>query len=467
MDNWFVSANLQGLETRGTLLRLDRYVVVFEVYQPLFPARVSEVLNEFRILVEGEPVYTGRAVISNLLFTGAAVAVEARLEEPGVLSRIPRSNGTSTYRAAHDAFFTEWEKEARLPAELKIAVLDLYTYLSDLKLLCEEAQVSAIADPLSSRAETELRIASELAPAALPCIDALHERFEEACKGLPRDLEGAAQALVRRQLHPYFLCAPFGHRTYQKPLGYAGDYEIMNMIHRNTFEGGSLFARVVHFWLVSQWAAKSVRNRIAHMKGRILEAGLRAELSRRKARILNIGCGPAREVRDLMSDSPAADWTDFHLVDFDQETLEFVSRSLSEAKALNRRATDFHTTRMSVHQLLKYSTQPLRSPLGSGYDLIYCGGLFDYFSDRVCRQLVSMYYEWLAPGGQVIVANMHDEQKPFRRMVEFLLDWRLLYRDGPCMASFVPPAAPPDAWSVVHEAALANLFLEIRKPPEG
>jgi extracellular factor (EF) 3-hydroxypalmitic acid methyl ester biosynthesis protein len=105
--------------------------------------------------------------------------------------------------------------------------------------------------------------------------------------------------------------------------------------------------------------------------------------------------------------------------------------------------------------------------LGSGYELIYCSGLFDYFSDRVCRQLVAMYYEWLAPGGRLVVANMNDEQKPFRRMVEYLLDWRLIYRDGPCMESFVPAHAPRDSWAVFHEPALANLFLEVRKPPEA
>ncbi len=64
--------------------------------------------------------------------------------------------------------------------------------------------------------------------------------------------------------------SPFGHRTYHKPIGYAGDYEMMNMIYRNQPEGRSLFEKLIHLLLVSQWPAKSVRNRIAHLRENIL-----------------------------------------------------------------------------------------------------------------------------------------------------------------------------------------------------
>jgi extracellular factor (EF) 3-hydroxypalmitic acid methyl ester biosynthesis protein len=117
---------------------------------------------------------------------------------------------------------------------------------------------------------------------------------------------------------------------------------------------------------------------------------------------------------------------------------------------------------MSVTQLIKYMSQPMNSPLGVNFDLIYCGGLFDYLSDQMCRQLVSLFYEWIAPGGLVLVANMNDQQRPFRYMVEYLLDWHLIYRDARCMASFAPEKT--DNWSVIGEPVAVNLFLEARKP---
>jgi extracellular factor (EF) 3-hydroxypalmitic acid methyl ester biosynthesis protein len=85
-------------------------------------------------------------------------------------------------------------------------------------------------------------------------------------------------------------------------------------------------------------------------------------------------------------------------------------------------------------------------------------------SERLCKQLVSMFYELLAPGGLVIVANMDDHQKPFRHMVEFLLDWHLLYRNPRSMSAWVPEAAPADSWSLVSEPVAVNMFLEVRKP---
>ena len=47
------------------------------------------------------------------------------------------------------------------------------------------------------------------------------------------DLHGPHEAYLRRHLHPLLLCSPFAYRTYQKPLGYAGDYEMVNMIVRD------------------------------------------------------------------------------------------------------------------------------------------------------------------------------------------------------------------------------------------
>jgi extracellular factor (EF) 3-hydroxypalmitic acid methyl ester biosynthesis protein len=357
-----------------------------------------------------------------------------------------------------------WQEQARLLPEFKLAVLDLHVYLTKLKLLLEEVEMALLSHPSEKRADLERRASEDLASRVVSHIDSLHERFEEAAERIPPEQRAAHQALVRQLLHPLFLCAPFGYRTYRKPLGYAGDYEIMNMIHRNTFEGESLFAKLVHYWFVSQWAAQSVRNRVAHMKSRIVQETLRVALQDRPARILNLGCGPAREVQNFIAEDDISDRADFTLVDFDAETLDFVSSTLQQVALQAGRRTRFRVEKFSVCQMLRCATQPSRSPFGTQYDLVYCGGLFDYFSDQVCQQLVGMFYHWLAPGGRVVVANMHEQRKPFRYMLELLLDWHLIYRDASCMSSFLPDEARREEWTVFHEPVAANLFLEARKP---
>jgi extracellular factor (EF) 3-hydroxypalmitic acid methyl ester biosynthesis protein len=241
----------------------------------------------------------------------------------------------------------------------------------------------------------------------------------------------------------------------------------MNMIHRNTFEGASLYAKMVHFWLVKQWAAQSVRNRVAHMKARLLEETLRVSREKRPARFMSLGCGPAREVQDFMTESALSDLADFTLVDFDPETLDHVASTINRAKTHHGRQTAVHVRRLAANDIVKFSTQPSRNPLGANFDMIYCGGLFDYLSDRLCKKLVGIFYDWLAPGGRLVVANMHDQRKPFRYMVELMLDWHLIYRDVSCMSTFLPEQVRADSWSVVHEPVAANLFLEVRKPDKS
>ena len=451
-----------GVKLHGKLIKLTRLAVAFEIYDPGVALRLSEILDDFTIFLDDQQAYSGRAVVSNIVQTATLTMCEAELDEPGVYVGINMPfNGNISFLDAYHSFFGKWQNQMKVLPEFKMIVLDIQSYLSDLKLLLEQFEISIVTHPSRHRSEIEPQIFHDLAPAILSNIDAMHERFEEVARRVEPELRGPYQALVHRQLHPLFLCAPFGHRTYHKPLGYAGDYEIMNMIHRNAFEGESLYAKMVHYWLVNQWAAKSVRNRVAHMKTKLLEETARVTRQGRVARILNLGCGPAREVQQFISEHRVADHAELTLLDFDAETLNYAVSKLEEIKHAHKRQTQIQSKLMSVTQLVKYIAQPANSPLGTGFDLIYCGGLFDYLSDQMCRQLVSLFYEWLAPEGLVVVANMNDQQKPFRHMVEFLLDWHLPYRDARCMSSFAPEKA--DDWSVISEPLAVNLFLEARK----
>ena len=73
--------NSQGMEVQANLLRLTRYSVVFEVYNPYSILQLSEVLSDFRILANKRLIYRGKAVVSNLLNTGLVLVCEASLED--------------------------------------------------------------------------------------------------------------------------------------------------------------------------------------------------------------------------------------------------------------------------------------------------------------------------------------------------------------------------------------------------
>jgi hypothetical protein len=58
-DSLIVCRNSQGLEVRATPLRMTRHLVVFEVYNPYSILQLSEVLNEFQIIVNERLIYSG------------------------------------------------------------------------------------------------------------------------------------------------------------------------------------------------------------------------------------------------------------------------------------------------------------------------------------------------------------------------------------------------------------------------
>ena len=114
-------------------------------------------------------------------------------------------------------------------------------------------------------------------------------------------------------------------------------------------------------------------------------------------------------------------------------------------------------------QLLKEAGKATSTSAVRQYDLVYCAGLFDYVSDRVCRRLNELFYHLLAPGGLMVVTNV-DASKPFRHSMDFLLEWHLIYRDRAAMERLVPAQAQPGSATVTADPTGVNLFLEIRKP---
>jgi len=95
------------------------------------------------------------------------------------------------------------------------------------------------------------------------------------------------------------------------------------------------------------------------------------------------------------------------------------------------------------------------------YDYVYCAGLFDYLSDRTCKRLVQHFLNWTAPGGLVVVTNVHTAN-PTRYRMEHVMEWYLIYRNEARMR-----ALTADGGEIRVDATGVNVFLDIRKPAAG
>jgi extracellular factor (EF) 3-hydroxypalmitic acid methyl ester biosynthesis protein len=450
----------EGIELRAKLGKLTPYVATFDAGHLPTALRASEVLNNFKIISGDRVIYFGRAVVSNVIHTNESLFCEAKLVSLGSETAffLPPTESASNLEEAYHVFFQNWQNNYRLSPEFKVLVADVQSYLTGVRHWLEGLEFGLKTQ--GDRQEQEQAILKVIAPRIIEAFNGQHQRFEEMIYAAPPEARMAHQDFVRKHWHKLFLGSPFGHRTFHKPNGYAGDYEMMNMIYRNEPEGGSLFEKLIHLLLVSQWPARSVRNRIAHLRDNILNETARVARSDKIARIMNIGCGAAKEVQDFLAETHLSDSADFTLVDFNEETLSFAGGKLAEARRQFSRRTPVRTQQMSVYELLKRSRQ--NDPHREKFDLIYCAGLFDYLPPDTCRALMGLWYDSLLAGGLMLIANMNDS-KPFRNFIEFILDWQLIYRDSREFLSLVPEHCR-ETTQVITEPTSVNLFLHVRKP---
>lgn len=464
-DSIILCDNSQGVPVRATLLRMTRYTASFEVYNPYSILQLSEVLTNFRIVVSGKILYSGRSIVNNMVNTGIVLVCEGTLDEESWLDLDVLSPAKQIERLSNDfeQIIGEWNKIEQISPDLKIVVSDAQALLLDMRRWLEQVELALRSSPAEERTKTELTIIEKLNTLILPLTQRVFRRFEQITDSVGDDVAAIHRAYTRRQLHPLILCAPFVHRTYQKPLGYAGDYEMVNMILRDPLEGSSLFAKVVNAHFVGAPASEAHRNRVKYLTEMLSrETRRRAKLGL-NTRVFNLGCGPAKEVQNFLSYDDLCDRAEIALLDFNDETLDMTGKILNDIKMKHRRNTRLHMIKRSVHQILKEGARIGETDSGNTYDIVYCAGLFDYLSDRICRRLIETFYELLSPGGMLVTTNV-EASNPSRGTMEYLMDWHLIYRSAEQFRELAPAEVAPENCRVLADATGVNIFMEIKKP---
>ena len=452
--------NSQGMEVQANLLRLTRYSVVFEVYNPYSILQLSEVLSDFRILANKRLIYRGKAVVSNLLNTGLVLVCEASLEdgwqEVDFLSGV---TGEADLGSQFAGFMSEWKAANKVQDAFKISVADMSSTLTGVQHWMGGIDVGIRSTATRRREDLEREIFSNIQKKVIEEVIPAMESFEEVAGRIPEEEMPSHKSYIRRELHPIVLCSPFLYRTYTKPLGYAGDYEMVNMMLRDPYEGASSFAKLLNYAMLNTEPVVAHRNRIDYLVD-MLDRESSRRFGRGRARAFNLGCGPAEEVLRFLKDHDSSDLMEFDLLDFNPETLEYTRERLDKVRMGMARNTQMRFLPRSVHQILKAAVQPGGDPELGNYDVVYCAGLFDYLSQRVGKRLVEFFCSIAKPGGLVVVTNVADSN-PRKAWMEYLMEWNLIYRGKEEMLDLVPVGAPVKRVEVKADTTGVNLFLEI------
>lgn len=463
-ENFVTFQTADGLELRGALARLTRHAVFFELHNPDMVPRFSEALDEFKIVFQERTIYSGHAVVRNLVNMGSTVVCETTLNEVHWrdvdLGSVLNRDGALAQE--FKAFINEWQKLYTILPEYKVVLTDMQTFLSDLRTWLEQIEIGIRAAPAGDRIKLENETAKKLEPEITATINSLFEKFEEVSNRVDEDLVPVHHAFGKRLLHPLLLSSPFVHRTFYKPLGYPGDYEMVNMMLRDPFEGGSLLAKMINAYALRLPPIVAHRNRITYLSERLSKESLRVMVRGGTARVFNLGCGPAHEVQRFLAKDEVANFTHFTLADFNEETLRHTTKVLDNLKQQHACRATLQLQRKTVNQLIKAADRKVEYFHGDLYDLVYCAGLFDYLSDQTCQKLMEIFYDMLAPDGLLIVTNVDDHSA--RNEMECFLEWHLVHRDEKRMKAIVPPSILSQDISLKRDPTGVNLFMEIRKP---
>ncbi len=282
------------------------------------------------------------------------------------------------------------------------------------------------------------------------------DRIDAALRLAPRRERDALREYSLRHLHELLMHSPCMNRARHKPLGYPGDYEVMNSLYTAQFAGPTLFAKAVNLAFVSTAAGCAVRARKNLLKA-LLSALLDSAPRDSPVRILSIAAGPAQEIFELLHERDTIP-IPLEIVLFDQDKRALAFSYSRLKRVVSARWRD-RVRLVHLHDSIKRLLRGAAVFSGQGaFDAVYSCGLFDYLQRPTATSLCRSLYALLAPGGTLYVGNMVPECRS-RWVMELHLDWYLVYRERSEMREFARMAAPDARMDILEEATGINPFV--------
>lgn len=454
--------NSQGEAARGTLTSVQRRSLVMEIYNPYSIVQVSEVLSELTVRSGERSIYKGKAIVVSLVNTGLMAVVSVSLSDEW--SEFNAINGDMS-RVSEEAsrFVEEWETRFRIARSYQVIISEFRAFLSEASKWADQADMSDVL-PRDQEGRIRQDVFYDLAEPLMRKGGEYLSWLEEEGKKIPQEDSVAHRNFAQTALHPLLLRAPFVYRTFAKPLGYAGDYEMVNQILADPRQGSSTYFQIVNAFFLRAAVAQAHRNRIDILNGYLDKAAERAGRDRRRMAVLNVGCGPAIEIRRFIARHSSPDLLSFTLLDFSEPTIDYTRARIDEVCKQESKTAHVQFVHQSVHDLLKLASRKEAPPDQGAFDLVYCAGLFDYLSDKVCSRLLQYFVSRTNPGGTVLVTNVHSSN-PQRIAMEHLLEWHLIYRDESQLENLLP--VPRTQTRLYTDETGANVFADFVVSPKA
>jgi extracellular factor (EF) 3-hydroxypalmitic acid methyl ester biosynthesis protein len=444
----------------GPLPVLDLSTVGFGAAAPAELALApGSVLESFQLLVGERPIWTGEAVVVH----GGPDRIGARFTS-GVLDlRHLRLGATMDQRLAIHA-----ERRQRLPPEWRAAVGDLRLLLEDVRLELEQLERTETDDPLR-RGDEEAKLFERMRASWGTSFYAAAAELHRMSGGFDKGTAALGRGYASAMLMPIFMACPLHRRAFEKPLGYAGDFRMMELCFAREFGGEGLFGRFLHSIGQNYTLARAVVAREAVSREAI--RALASSEGEGPVRVLALAAGPAIELRRFLDDpGPVRRPVELILLDQDPSAHEAAHRHLSRALLERHRGTlpiTVQCLHFSVRQLLRPRTPEDRRIVSenlANLDLVYSAGLYDYLPERVAASLTNLLHGLTRPGGRLLLGNL-VETPDSTWIMDYVWGWPLVYRTDETMLRLADGLEPtPQHVGITRDATGRCLFLDVTKP---
>jgi len=273
-----------------------------------------------------------------------------------------------------------------------------------------------------------------------------------------REIREATKEFTELVLTPEMRLGAIWDRSYAKPLGYPGDFIVMNQVYDNTRVGADVYQQLVH--RLGLEVAECIATRMEVVRSHI-NTVVRERGEGRAAKILSLGCGSAREVESFLATQRVSGRrVDFTLIDQETAALRYAQEHAYPHVLSSKGQFNVQCINLSFTDILRWTNGISMLP---PQDLVYSVGLLDYLTDRRATGLVHRLYSALAPGGLLIIGNMNETPLSNLWPMEFIADWTLEYRNEPQMLAWADGLQARTVWTETEPTGRVRLLF-IRKP---
>jgi extracellular factor (EF) 3-hydroxypalmitic acid methyl ester biosynthesis protein len=227
-----------------------------------------------------------------------------------------------------------------------------------------------------------------------------------------------------------------------KPHGYHGDFEVIDRIYSKWLAEEEHLQKW-DLWFHQLHAVRAVRNRKDYFH-RLL-ADMSVQHLAGPVRVLDVGCGPCRDVAEFLATGSSNHFL-FTCLDQDEGALDYAGILCAD---------HLDGVDLQLSPILRFSSE-------QPFNLVWCGGVFDYLTDRVFTLTLRRLLRFVADDGQMVLGNF-SPVNPTRPIMEFG-GWRLFHRtESELVTLAIDAGIRKDDIFIGHEPEGVNLFLHIRK----